>query len=167
MAAHNRFYGLHKGDWRLSQTVEPAQLQSDDIIGYTAEIVSSFVANNTIATEGLPQVIQDVYRAISNLGEPEKLVEPPKPAVDVKKSVFPDYLVCLEDGKRLSMLKRHLMASYQMTPDQYRAKWALPSTYPMVAPNYAETRSRLARESGLGRSKPAPAPKRERRKKAA
>jgi predicted transcriptional regulator len=151
----------------LSQTTEPTLLQSNDIIGYTAEIVSNFVANNTVAPEGLPKVIQDVYNAISNLGESKKPVAPPKPAVDVKKSVFPDYLVCLEDGKRLSMLKRHLMASYQMTPDQYRAKWGLPSTYPMVAPKYADTRSRLAKESGLGRYKAAAAPKRERRKKAA
>jgi predicted transcriptional regulator len=150
----------------LSQTAEQILLQSNDIIAYTAEIVSSFVANNTIETEGLPKVIQDVYRAIFNLGEPEKPIAPSKPAVDVKKSVFPDYLVCLEDGKRMSMLKRHLMASYQMTPDQYRAKWGLPSTYPMVAPKYAETRSRLAKESGLGRYKAATAPKRDRRKKA-
>jgi predicted transcriptional regulator len=134
----------------LSQETELEAVQLTDVVSHTAKIVSSFVANNTIPPEGLPKVIESVFNAMSDLSEPNKIVERPKPAVDIKKSVLPDYIVCLEDGKRLTMLKRHLMASYRMTPDQYRARWGLPNTYPMVAPNYAKTRSELAKASGLG-----------------
>ncbi|GBR01493.1 MucR family transcriptional regulator [Acetobacter oeni] len=121
------------------------------LLELTAEIVSAHVANNSFAADGLPALIRDVYAALEAAGqavpEPEKL----QPAVPIKRSVFPDYIVCLEDGKKLKMLKRHLQSAYGMTPDQYRERWGLPSDYPMVAPNYAERRSTLAREIGLGR----------------
>ncbi|GBQ72188.1 Ros/MucR family transcriptional regulator [Ameyamaea chiangmaiensis NBRC 103196] len=121
------------------------------LLDLTAQIVSAHVANNTITSESLPELIRQVYRALDGAGhvepEPEKL----QPAVPIKRSVFPDYIVCLEDGKKLKMLKRHLQSAYGMTPEQYRERWGLPSDYPMVAPNYAERRSTLAREIGLGR----------------
>ncbi len=121
------------------------------VLGLTAQIVSAHVSNNTVAPTGLPELIQQVFHALTTAGveapEPEKL----QPAVPVKKSIFPDYIVCLEDGKKLKMLKRHLQTSYNMTPDQYRERWGLSHDYPMVAPNYAERRSALAKKIGLGR----------------
>ena len=122
------------------------------LLGLTANIVASHVSHNQVTTDALPDLIQSVYRSLSTAGEPT--VEPtaaPTPAVPVKKSVFPDFIVCLEDGKKLKMLKRHLQTSYGMTPNDYRAKWGLPRDYPMVAPNYASTRSSLAKQIGLGR----------------
>jgi len=122
------------------------------ILGLTANIISSHVSHNQVTTEALPDLIQSVYRSLSTVGEPA--VAPtatPTPAVPVKKSVFPDFIVCLEDGKKLKMLKRHLQTIYGMTPSDYRAKWGLPHDYPMVAPNYASTRSSLAKQIGLGR----------------
>jgi len=123
----------------------------ENLLSLTSDIVSSHVANNTVAVNDVPQLIQNVFSALSALGksgEPEK----PKqdPAVPIRSSVKPDYIVCLEDGKKLKMLKRHLMTAYGMTPDDYRAKWGLPGDYPMVAPNYTEARRRLAKEIGLG-----------------
>ena len=117
----------------------------------TADIVSAHAANNNVAAAELPGLIGSVYAALSGLGAPapqpeEKLV----PAVPIRSSVKPDYIVCLESGKKLKMLKRHLMTHYDMTPDEYRAKWGLPADYPMVAPNYAKTRSELAKLIGLG-----------------
>ncbi len=119
-----------------------------------AQIVSAHVSNNTVEAAALPALIQEVYKAlnglkggVSEIATPEK----PVPAVPIKKSVFADYIVCLEDGKKLKMLKRHLQSSYNMTPDQYRERWGLPRDYPMVAPSYAERRSDLAKEIGLGR----------------
>lgn len=117
----------------------------------TADIVSAHAANNNVAADELPGLIANVYAALSGLGVPaaqpeEKLV----PAVPIRSSVKPDYIVCLESGKKLKMLKRHLMTHYGMTPDEYRAKWGLPADYPMVAPNYAKTRSELAKLIGLG-----------------
>src|SRR3954471_55637 len=129
-----------------------------DILGLTAQIVSAHVSKNRMETDALPSLIQSVYRSLSTAGEIE--AAPPAaaqtPAVPVKKSVFPDYIVCLEDGRKLKMLKRHLQTSYGMSPDAYRTKWGLPRDYPMVAPNYAATRSSLAKSIGLGR-KPAEA----------
>ncbi len=124
-----------------------------DILGLTAKIVSAHISKNRLETEALPSLIQSVYRSLSTVGDSSAAApEPAKaPAVPVKKSVFPDYIVCLEDGKKLKMLKRHLMTSYGLTPDEYRAKWGLPASYPMVAPNYAATRSGLAKKIGLGR----------------
>ncbi|MDF7774276.1 MucR family transcriptional regulator [Sphingomonas sp. AOB5] len=123
----------------------------ETLITLTADIVAAHVSNNSVAVSDLPTLIQNVHGALSGLGtvaaEPEVKQEP---AVSVRSSVKPDFIVCLEDGKKLKMLKRHLMTHYQMTPDQYRAKWNLPADYPMVAPNYAEQRRTLAKKIGLG-----------------
>jgi predicted transcriptional regulator len=121
------------------------------ILGLTAQIVSAHAANNELDQGTLPNVIRVVYDTLSHIGEaPAAPAEKAQPAVPVRKSVFPDYIICLEDGKRLKMLKRHLSTSYNLTPEQYREKWGLESSYPMVAPNYAEKRSSLAKQIGLG-----------------
>ncbi|HEY4042931.1 MAG TPA: MucR family transcriptional regulator [Rhodopila sp.] len=121
------------------------------ILGLTAQIVSAHAAHNEQTAAALPGAIRAVYDTLSHIGEaPAAPVEKAQPAVPVRKSVFPDYIVCLEDGKRLKMLKRHLSTSYNMTPEQYRVKWGLEASYPMVAPNYAERRSELAKQIGLG-----------------
>ncbi|MBO9714871.1 MucR family transcriptional regulator [Sphingomonas sp.] len=123
----------------------------ETLVTLTADIVAAHVSNNSVAVSDLPVLIQNVHGALAGLGrtaaEPEVKQEP---AVSVRSSVKPDYIVCLEDGKKLKMLKRHLMTHYQMTPEQYRAKWNLPADYPMVAPNYAEQRRSLAKKIGLG-----------------
>ncbi|MGI4796096.1 MAG: MucR family transcriptional regulator [Janthinobacterium lividum] len=122
------------------------------LLELTADIVAAHLSYNQVNDEALPSLIQLVYRNLSTVGKPE--TEPtitPTPAVPVKKSVFPDFVVCLEDGKKLKMLKRYLQTSYGMTPDEYRAKWGLPRDYPMVAPNYASSRAALAKQNGLGR----------------
>lgn len=123
-----------------------------DLLGLTAEIVSAHVSNNPVSMTDLPSLITEVHRTLASLGSVAAPVEVEKkpPAVPVKKSITPDYLICLEDGKKLKMLKRHLQTSYSMTPDQYREKWGLPPDYPMVAPNYAKHRSSLAKQIGLG-----------------
>ncbi len=121
-----------------------------DVLGLTAQIVSAHVSKNNVAPEALPALIQDVFRTLANVGREPVQADKPQPAVPVKKSVFPDHIVCLEDGKKLKMLKRHLKTSYNMTPDQYRERWGLPADYPMVAPNYASHRSSLAKKIGLG-----------------
>lgn len=131
------------------------QLQTSELLSLTTEIVASHVGNNTVEMTELPELIQQVYGALSALTAPP--VEPKeelKPAVPVKKSVTDDYIVCLEDGKKMKMLKRHLMTAYNMTPEQYREKWGLSPDYPMVAPNYSLKRQRLAKENGLGRNRP-------------
>ena len=122
-----------------------------DILALTAQIVSAHVGANSVSADLLPDLIRDVHRAVASLGQvapppPER----PQPAVPIKKSVFPDFIICLEDGKKLKMLKRHLMSAYSMTPDQYRERWGLGPDYPMVAPNYAQHRSTLAKKIGLG-----------------
>ncbi len=125
-----------------------------DYVGLTADIVSAYVTKNPIPKGELPAVIADVHAALAGLGKPvEAPAAPLVPAVPVRKSVTPDYIVCLEDGKQFKSLKRHLRTRYDMTPDQYRAKWGLPSDYPMVAPNYASARSELARVMGLGQQR--------------
>ena len=121
-----------------------------DLLALTAEIVSSHVANNTVAVSDLPTLIQNVYAALAKLGTPEPEKPKQEPAVPVRSSVKPDYIVSLEDGKKLKTLKRHLMVHFNLTPDQYRAKWGLPADYPMVAPNYALQRQELAKKIGLG-----------------
>ena len=120
---------------------------------FTAEIVSAYVSNNTVRAEDLPKLISEVHSALQQApnGKAEPAPEPQKPAVPIKKSVTPDYIISLENGQKFKSLKRHLMNSYGMTPAEYRAKWGLPSDYPMVAPNYAKSRSELARSMGLGR----------------
>ena len=115
------------------------------------QIVSSYCANNTVGADALPGLIHEIYRTLASVNEPAEAVEKPVPAVPPKRSVSPDYIVCLEDGKKLKMLKRHLQSAYGMTPADYRARWDLPQDYPMVAPNYAERRSALAKQIGLGR----------------
>jgi len=124
---------------------------ADTLITLTADIVSAHVSNNSVAVSDLPSLIQNIYSALNGLGQAAVVPEEkPEPAVSIRASVKPDYIVCLEDGKKLKMLKRHLMTHYQMTPEQYRAKWNLPADYPMVAPSYAEQRRALAKKIGLG-----------------
>ena len=143
--------------------------KTDDILAMealTADIVSSFVSNNTIVAGDLPSLISGVHAALADAvrREEQPNKEELKPAVPIKKSITPDYIVCLEDGKQFKQLKRHLRSSYDMSPDEYREKWGLPYDYPMVAPNYAAKRSALAREFGLGRRT---APKKAVRRRAA
>lgn len=125
---------------------------AETLITLTAEIVSAHAANNTVSADELPALIAGVHQALNGLGAgpPTAVAARPEPAVSIRSSVKPDYLVCLEDGKKLKMLKRHLMTHYQLTPDQYRRKWDLPADYPMVAPNYADQRRDLAKKIGLG-----------------
>jgi predicted transcriptional regulator len=128
----------------------PDKANFTEMLELATEIVAAHVANNPVPVADLPNLIQDVYKTLLSVGEPVAAVERPKPAVPIKKSVFPDYIVCLEDGKKLKMLKRHLKTAYNMSPEEYRERWSLPPDYPMVAPNYAERRSHLAKEIGLG-----------------
>lgn len=130
-----------------------------EILELTTEIVAAHVGNNPVAPGDLPQLIQDVYKTLTDVGANGEIGERPRPAVPAKKSVFPDYIVCLEDGKKLKMLKRHLKTAYDMSPEAYRERWGLPADYPMVAPNYAKHRSSLAKKIGLGTK-----PRRRRRK---
>lgn len=126
-----------------------------DLLQLTSEIVSSHVSNNPVAQSDLPALIKTVFDTLSDLSteEPEEPVEELKPAVPIKKSVTDDFIVCLEDGKKLKMLKRHLKSAYNMTPEEYRARWSLPADYPMVAPSYARKRQDLAKKIGLGRNR--------------
>jgi predicted transcriptional regulator len=133
-------------------------MSDSDLLALTSDIVSSHVSNNTVAVGDLPQLIHNVYTSLAGLGSQEpKAEEKQQPAVSIRSSVKPDYIVCLEDGLKLKMLKRHLMSAYGMTPDDYRAKWGLPADYPMVAPNYAEARRQLAVSIGLGKGGRKPA----------
>ncbi|MEO0463788.1 MAG: MucR family transcriptional regulator [Pseudomonadota bacterium] len=124
----------------------------ETLITLTSDIVAAHVSNNDVSVEDVPSLITNVYGALSGLGEAEEPAEErPEPAVSIRASVKPDYIVCLEDGKKLKMLKRYLRTNFDMTPEEYRARWNLPSDYPMVAPNYAEKRRDLAKKIGLGR----------------
>ena len=131
----------------------PKEVEQGDVLRMAVDIVAAYVGNNPVPASQVPEVINTVYGSLTSLNgaAAEGHAEPPKPAVSVRRSVHPDYLVCLEDGKKLKMLKRHLRAAYNMTPDEYRAKWGLPADYPMVAPNYAAQRSEFAKKIGLGR----------------
>lgn len=130
----------------MSQETDTAEL-----LALTTDIVASHVANNSVNVADLPGLIQQVFGALSELGNPSQApAAKPKPAVNIKRSVTPDYIVCLEDGVKLKMLKRHLQTRYGMTPDEYRERWGLTADYPMVAPNYAAQRSALAKKIGLG-----------------
>ena len=122
------------------------------LVTLTADIVAAHVSNNSVAISDLAILINNVHAALSNLGEKTVVVEKPVPAVSIRSSIKPDHIVCLEDGKKLKMLRRHLMTHYGMTPDDYRAKWGLAADYPMVAPAYAEQRRVLAKAIGLGRA---------------
>jgi predicted transcriptional regulator len=125
--------------------------EPNDLLALTTEIVAAHVSNNIVAVSDLPLLINQVYQSLAGIGKaPAATIERPLPAVNIKRSVHPDYIVCLEDGKKLKMLKRHLKTAYNMTPDEYRERWSLPPDYPMVAPNYARQRSKLAKEIGLG-----------------
>ncbi len=136
----------------MAETVPP-KVAEEELLRMTADVVAAYVSNNTLPTAQLAEVINAVYGSLKALegymAEPQP--EPPKPAVPIRKSITPEFLVCLEDGKKLKMLKRHLRSTYNMTPDDYRAKWGLPPDYPMVAPKYAEQRSEFAKKIGLGR----------------
>ncbi len=124
----------------------------ETLITLTSDIVAAHVSNNSVAVNDVAQLIQNVFTALAGLSPSQPVAEPlPEPAVSIRASIKPDYIVCLEDGKKLKMLKRHLMTHYGMTPDQYRERWSLPADYPMVAPNYAATRRELAKKIGLGR----------------
>ncbi|MBL4692176.1 MAG: MucR family transcriptional regulator [Magnetovibrio sp.] len=126
------------------------KIDSAVVLELTTEIVASYVSNNAVEPVDLVGIIQSVHKTLQGLGTQSAQLDRPKPAVSVKKSITPDYVVCLEDGKQLKMLKRHLKTAYNMTPDEYRERWGLPSDYPMVAPNYAKHRSSLAKKIGLG-----------------
>lgn len=137
----------------------------ETLITLTSDIVAAHVSNNSVAVNDLPVLISNVYAALSGLNPAQPAAEPaPEPAVSIRASVKNDHIVCLEDGKKLKMLKRHLMTRYNLTPEQYRTRWNLPADYPMVAPAYAEKRRELAKKIGLGRK---PSPKRGRPAKAA
>ncbi len=125
---------------------------TSELLQLTADIVASHVSNNAVQISDLPQLIQSVFGSLSGLGQAEVQTsqERPQPVVSIRKSVTPDYIICLEDGKKLKMLKRHLKTAYDMSPEQYRERWGLPPDYPMVAPNYAAQRRELAKKIGLG-----------------
>ncbi|MGQ0526695.1 MAG: MucR family transcriptional regulator [Alphaproteobacteria bacterium] len=127
----------------------------EDLLAFTTEIVSAHLSNNTVQAADIPALIEQIYRTLTNVNADggNASGDRPQPAVPIKKSVMPDYIVCLEDGKKLKMLKRHLKTAYKMSPEEYRQRWGLPSDYPMVAPNYAKQRSKLAKDSGLGTGK--------------
>lgn len=143
--------------------------ESSELIGLVADIVAAYVSNNSVPTTELPGLIATTHTAIAALGKPapEPVEERPVPAVSIKKSISPDFIVCLEDGKKFKSLKRHLRTAYDMTPEQYRAKWGLPPDYPMVAPAYAEARSALAKNMGLGQRRAQAAASKTRKKKPA
>ncbi len=130
-------------------------VEQDQIIELTAEIVSAYVSNNNVDSRELPSLIKDVHLALNRTagGLSDPAPEPLKPAISVRKSITPDFIICLEDGKKFKSLKRHLRTHYDLTPDEYREKWGLASDYPMVAPNYAKARSSLAKEMGLGQKR--------------
>jgi len=126
--------------------------EKSEVIEMTADIVSAYVGNNSVSAVDLPNLIQSVHRALAGVSTNAEPIEaaPKEPAVPVRKSITPDYLICLEDGRKFKSLKRHLRTKYNMSPEEYRAKWGLPKDYPMVAPNYAKARSDLAKQMGLG-----------------
>ncbi len=138
----------------MAQNSENNGVRSDDILKLATEIVAAYVSNNPIPASEVPAMIKSVHSTLGGLGAGLQGEAPStqKPAIPVKRSVNPDYIVCLEDGKKLKMLKRYLRSNYSMTPEEYRAKWGLPADYPMVAPNYAAQRSEFAKKIGLGRT---------------
>ena len=129
----------------------PNQTSREELLAFTTEIVSSYLSSNTMPAAEIPAVIEQVFKTLANVNTDVNVsMDRPQPAVPIKKSITPDYIVCLEDGKKLKMLKRHLKTAYGMSPEEYRERWGLPADYPMVAPNYAEQRSKLAKDIGLG-----------------
>lgn len=138
----------------MSQDAPQQKAERGDILRMTAEVVAAYVGNNSLPATQLPEVINTVYGTLRRVNGVTPVIDgqPQKAAVSVRKSITPEYIVCLEDGKKLKMLKRHLRTVYGMSPDEYRAKWGLPVDYPMVAPNYSKQRSAFAKKIGLGRS---------------
>lgn len=142
------------------------KIGSEFLITLTSDIVAAHVGNNDVPVSDVPALILNVYTALAGLGEAPVVEEAkPQPAISIRNSIKPDYIVCLEDGKKLKMLKRYLRTNYDMSPEEYRARWGLPTDYPMVAPAYAEKRRDLAKKIGLGRKPNTPAPKPRRSKK--
>ena len=140
-------------------TISPEQDGQTEIVSIAADIVAAYVSNNPLPVAELPKLIGDIHAALRGIGTPAtEPVAKQEPAVSIRKSVTPDYIICLEDGKKFKSLKRHLATHYNLSPDEYRQKWNLPSDYPMVAPNYAAARSALAKASGLGRKAATPSP---------
>jgi predicted transcriptional regulator len=138
----------------MAQNSENQAFKSDDILRLATEIVAAYVSNNPLPVSEIPAMIKSVHSTLGGLGgtSPGEVQTAQKPAVPIKRSVTPDYIICLEDGKKLKMLKRYLRSNYNMTPEEYRAKWGLPADYPMVAPNYAAQPSEFAKKIGLGRT---------------
>ena len=136
---------LDGGLEKVSEKIEKMEL-----LALTTDIVTSHLSRNTLETSEISSLIREVYSTLSNVGTSEPINDRPQPAISIRKSIQPDYIVCLEDGKKLKMLKRHLKTAYNMTPEEYRQRWGLPSDYPMVAPNYANQRRNLAKKIGLG-----------------
>jgi predicted transcriptional regulator len=128
------------------------QSNREDLLALTTEIVSAYLSNNSVASGEIPAVIEQVFKTLSNVDSEGGMAVSgrPQPAVPIKRSITPDYIICLEDGKKLKMLKRHLKTAYSMSPEEYRERWGLAADYPMVAPNYAKQRSKLAKDIGLG-----------------
>ena len=147
-------YGGRSGGWG-AKMVDGNSAGRPDYIALTTEIVSAYVSNNPVPASDIPALIAQVHGALSRVsnGAADGASDAPKPAVSLKRSVTPEYIVCLEDGKKFKSLKRHLRTQYNMTPEQYREKWSLPADYPMVAPSYAAARSELAKQMGLGQQR--------------
>jgi predicted transcriptional regulator len=137
----------------LMRDTQDSEVPRDDILRMVVDMVAAYLSNNQVASLQIPEIIHSVFSSLSALDgqAAEPIAEAPKPATSVRRSVNPDYIICLEDGKKLKMLKRHLRTTYNMTPEEYRTKWNLPANYPMVAPNYARQRSEFAKRTGLGR----------------
>lgn len=152
----NRSYNMQYNNKFREEVIEMTEEEialNETLIAFTSDIVAAHVSNNSVAVSDLPLIISSVHGALAALSSKAAEQARPDPAVPIKASIKPDYVVCLEDGKKLKMLKRHLMTHYGMTPEDYRAKWGLPNDYPMVAPNYAEKRRQLAKAIGLGKKK--------------
>lgn len=155
----NRFESVHDQNRKLFAMSEIQNDMRETLITLTSDIVAAHVSNNSVAVSDLPTLISNVYTALAGLEKPVVVEEPaPEPAVSIRSSIKNDHIVCLEDGKKLKMLKRHLMTHYNLTTEQYRTRWNLPADYPMVAPDYAAKRAELAKKIGLGR-KPGESPK--------
>ena len=139
----------------MAERTEPRKVPHDELLRMTTDVVSAYLSQNRLVALDVPNAIGTVYSSLPGLNGRGKVppVEAPKPAVAIKRSVMPDHIVCLEDGKKLKMLKRHLRTTYGLSPEEYRAKWGLPADYPMVAPNYAAQRSDFAKKIGLGRGR--------------
>jgi predicted transcriptional regulator len=141
---------IYKPDASGGENGMPASANPPDLLALTAAIVAAHVSKNTVVVNDLPNLIQQVYGSLAHVGRDAPVAPRPQPAVPIKKSVTPDFIICLEDGRKLKMLKRHLKTAYDMTPEEYRDRWGLAPDYPMVAPNYAIQRSELAKQIGLG-----------------